>query len=661
MRIVISLLVVGSTISSLLLFSFHYKSSFSEQLNGRTKENFQDTPLKIIKIHHQNVLHKRNKTNTASISRSVNSVEINATNITIGASNNKERNMECFSQLNSQSWLENKRLGNQNSNDSRIIDDDYVVSSILKIKSLFSDVEINSQKILRHTLCAKSSRFLNLKFSSLVRNSSDGDDNLVGISALTKNQVMQQLSLRLVYLSVHVHQHQHALKEAKYRLENSGKCEPERISRNIGKYDFECPDAKFLVVPLKHSGLGGQMRLISAPALMAGIASERVVLFVNNSPIGPNFLQEPWDLSSCPRRDKQCFFLPDSPCVITHNEIQNATVLDKGERRAFFKTGQLPDHIEEERVVVMNMKDRPQRTPLNFRRKIAEIAREFFIYPLARKKPDDPRLPFLFAAADHILQEDEDIGNSFSYYGRNFHIHHGMVFFAMRPKDEFAERIDHFIDSTFGVNHKTDLAIGLPIRASDKCIDESECPSFETYMLLMQNVWDTNEKKLSGALNREIHDSTNAANSSSYANIILTSESLDVLEAKKAFHQENSTSRQNLSFPFRFITNSFDVLQNTGNPSKMSSEENNMEDIILSTLTSLKMQFYAKYSVGNCCSNHHLLLFDFLAAGCGAGATDHVANCMQDHEEEKFRICCGWTKTDECLSRRMEKKTRYKL
>ena len=653
LRVLISLLVVGSTISSLLLFSFHYKSCLLQQLDDG-KQSFQYGSLGTTNNTHKKISQSLNKTKAALVSGSITGVERKATNPTIGNSSSMENYTQCFSPLNSKSWLENKRLGN-----SRSIDDDYIVSSILNIKSLFSDLEVNSQNILRHTLCAKSSRFFNLKFSNFININSDSDNKLFAIDGMTKNQVMQQLSLRLVYLSIHAHQHKHAMKEAKYRLKlNPKNCEREMISQNIGKFDFECPDAKFLVVPMKHSGLGGQMRLITAPALMAGVASDRVVLFVNNSPVGPNFLQEPWDLSSCPRRDKQCFFLPDSPCVLTHNEIQNATVLDKGERRAFFKTGRLPDHIERERVVVMNMKDRPQRTPSNFRKKMAETARQFFIYPLARETPDDPRLPLLLAAADHILQEDEDTGNFFSYYGRNFLIHHGMVFFAMRPKNEFAERIDQFIGRVFADSHNIDLALGLPIRASDKCIDESECPSFETYMLLMQDVWNTNEKTLTDALRRKIRDSSNAEydDSSPHTKIILTSESSDIFKEQRAFHEGGNAHHKNLSFPFRFITNGLDVLQNTGNPSKMSPDITR-EDIILSTLISLKMQFHAKYSVGNCCSNHHLLLFDFLSGGCGAGNTDHIANCMQDHNNEKFRICCGWTKTEECLTRRMDKES----
>merc|ERR1712238_456350 len=113
--------------------------------------------------------------------------------------------------------------------------------------------------------------------------------------------------------------------------------------------------------------------------------------------------------------------------------------------------------------------------------------------------------------------------------------------------------------------------------------------------------------------------------------IILTSGSSDILQAQKIFQQH----------------------QGGNGPSNSSSNSSSSkEEILLSAITSLKTQLYAKYNTGNCCSNHHLLLFDFLE-GCGGG--DHIATCMQDHEDEKFRICCGWTKTEICLAKRSER------
>ena len=486
------------------------------------------------------------------------------------------------------------------------------------------------------------------------------------------------------------------MKEAEYRLNNNNnkKCENEMKKRKIGRFDFECQDAKFLIVPLKPSGLGAQVRLVMAPALMAGIASDRIVLFINGSPVGPKFIREPWILSSCTRRDKQCFFLPDSPCVVTNDEISNATILENSERRKLFRTGQLPDHIQKnDRVVVMDMAGRPQRTPTNFRNRITHIAKEYIINPLRKENPKDPRLPLLLAAVDYILQEDNDNDDDslFYYYGRNSQAHHAMVFFAMRPSLHFAQKIDNIIDHVIFEgndnqnNHRIDLALGLPIRASDKCIDESECPSFETYIQLMQSIWDKNENNLLN-VRRDIATSSNIEEHLLNTSIILTSESSEIFQAQQNMiiqeqqqqQQSNNRSSDNLlSFPYKFVTNKYDVLQNTGDPARLNLTDasgitSSKEDILLSALTSLKMQFYAKYTIGNCCSNYHLLLFDFLKDGCGAataststttttgngrhgGDDQHVATCMQDHDDERFRICCGWTKTEKCLAKRSER------
>ena len=737
--IAIIILVIGIIISSLLLISFHssfLQHRYQQQKDYTGQPYYDHGPPAIL----PNITFHNNNNNNSSRSPSSTSpppsriIEIPTNNsriliypdvakntttkktmtTNVRWNHHDSNGSPCFSpQLNSKSWLESKRLGNNDNDDNNssrfIIDNEYVKFSILNIESLFSssvsslknnddddDDETNSQEILRHTICAKTSRFLNLKFSSSSTDKDDDNNNKTSADTTANNQAtIRYLSLRLLYLSIHVHQHRHAMKEAEYRLNNNNnKCENEMKKRNIGRFDFECQDAKFLIVPLKPSGLGAQVRLVMAPALMAGIASDRIVLFINGSPVGPKFIREPWILSSCTRRDKQCFFLPDSPCVLTNDEISNATILENSERRLLFRTGQLPDHIQNnDRVVVMDMAGRPQRTPENFRNRITHIAKEYIINPLLKVNPKDPRLPLLLAAVDYILQEDNDNNDDslFYYYGRNSQAHHAMVFFAMRPNFHFAQKIDNIIDHVIFEgndnqnNHRIDLALGLPIRASDKCIDESECPSFETYIQLMQSIWDKNENNLLN-VRRDIATSSNIEEHLLNTSIILTSESSEIFQAQQNMiiqdqqqqqQQSNNRSSDNLlSFPYKFVTNKYDVLQNTGDPARLNLTDasgitSSKEDILLSALTSLKMQFYAKYTIGNCCSNYHLLLFDFLKDGCGAataststtttgdgrhgGDDQHVATCMQDHDDERFRICCGWTKTEKCLAKRSER------
>ena len=663
---VIRLLIIGSSIWSLLFMSRSgvWQQQWYDQ-QGFDPEYGAPTSTNVMYIS-KNLMAAQIDSAPGPVLKAAETKEVLSTTNSTSARNSShshiQRNKGCLSQINSRLWLEGTRFGNQNRNDSRIIDDDYVASSILNTASLFSDFEKNSQTLLKHTLCAKSSRFRNLKFSSVIGNGSNQshhqiDKDFFETADMTKNQTIHYLSFRLLYLSVHVHQHVHATEEAKHRLANPDQCNREMDLKTIGKFDFECPDAKFLVVPMQNQGLGSTMRLIVAPSLRVGIASDRVVIFVNNSPVGPKFIRNPFLFSSCSRLDKQCFFLPDSPCVLTHDEVQNATVLSRPQKRRLFKTGDMPKHLIDERVVVLDMISQPTRTPSNFKSKIVDIARKYLIHPLERENPRDPILPLLSAAADHILEDDEDIGDSYYYFSRGDQAHHAMIFFAMRPKLEFADRIDTIVGSTLGDNHRTNLALGLPIRASDKCVFESECPSFETYMSLMQDVWKTNEKQMDDIRVNEISYPKNSDNSTHLTNIILTSESPDVFEAQRLFQERSNANRTNISFPFKFVTNAFDVHQNTGQPSRMeSSSEITKEDILVSSLSSFKMQFYAKYNVGNCCSNFHILLFDFLSGGCGASGSGHVANCMQDHEDERYRICCPWSKLDECKAKREKRK-----
>jgi hypothetical protein len=174
-------------------------------------------------------------------------------------------------------------------------------------------------------------------------------------------------------------------------------------------------------------------------------------------------------------------------------------------------------------------------------------------------------------------------------------------------------------------------------------------------MELIQSMWEKHHRTM------ESHGSY------FNVNVILTSESVDVHNQRRAYQGHNNN---NLSFsielandpthsvPFTFVTNEYDLVQNTGDPTKLKSDKYvNKEEILLSTIASLQMQMYADYSVANCCSNHHLLLVDLLKVGCGIHHHDDVAQCMQDHENTKFRLCCAWTKTPECLEQNARKKS----
>ena len=102
------------------------------------------------------------------------------------------------------------------------------------------------------------------------------------------------------------------------------------------------------------------------------------------------------------------------------------------------------------------------------------------------------------------------------------------------------------------------------------------------------------------------------------------------------------------------IANDKDVAQGTGNPkeyNKMTLRNVSADDIMLSTMTSLNMQLMAAHTVGNCCSNFHKLMIEFLSHGCGA-APRNKFDCLQDNENPEFRLCCQWSRNKECKVRR---------
>eukprot|EP00521_Asterionellopsis_glacialis_P016012 CAMPEP_0195309498 /NCGR_PEP_ID=MMETSP0707-20130614/38767_1 /TAXON_ID=33640 /ORGANISM="Asterionellopsis glacialis, Strain CCMP134" /LENGTH=273 /DNA_ID=CAMNT_0040373795 /DNA_START=1285 /DNA_END=2106 /DNA_ORIENTATION=- len=239
-----------------------------------------------------------------------------------------------------------------------------------------------------------------------------------------------------------------------------------------------------------------------------------------------------------------------------------------------------------------------------------------------------------------LTEEPEDPSRPYNYFGARSKVHHAATFYTMRPKAFYAKKLRTAILAIFPKDFDPNRSLGLPIRASDKCIKESECLSFDQYMKLMGQIWKKNEGALQGA-----------------ADIVLTSESEQIL-AEKEKYETNATLKSLVPFDYRFITNDGDVMQGTGNPNNFAANlinETSADDIMLSAITSLKTQLKAGFSVGNCCSNFHNLIFDFLRDGCGA-AEENWSQCLQENEDPELRVCCQWTKTDECLKKKESKK-----
>lgn len=533
---------------------------------------------------------------------------------------------DCLSG-NSKKWLNAERLGNLR--DDRL-DPKYLQDTIIDVQSWFANVPDPLQRLLNQTLCHQNSLLLSTHTTSRQEMMNPANDTI------------HIWSVRLIYLATHIHQHIAALEEAKQRGPKVPTCQVEWESRGIGPLDFECPSAKFLVVSLGRLGLGAVMRLGVVNALIAGIACNRTVVVVNNSPVGPKFLQEPWLLSSCPRRDMQCFYMPLTPCVITREEIINATTLQRGQVRALFRHGRLPESLENERVVLMDLNLRPQRTPYAFRQGIVMIIEQYILEPLRQQQSRAANLllSLLTKSAKYILEEEQLENGSYYYFGHNSKHNHALVFYAMRPNPNYSVRLQEIVRDFTPRHLDPESTFGVPIRASDKCDTESECMPFHQYMNMTRYTFFKFQRELEQAMPEHL---------GAKANIIVTSEATQVRD-EMATYLQHERHLHELPFTARFISNNYDLHQGTGNPARTSSNIS-MDEVMLSAVSSLKLQINAKYTLGNCCSNFHNLLFDFLRDGCGA-ARQQIAECMQDHEDPSFRLCCHWSKDKECMAKR---------
>ena len=128
--------------------------------------------------------------------------------------------------------------------------------------------------------------------------------------------------------------------------------------------------------------------------------------------------------------------------------------------------------------------------------------------------------------------------------------------------------------------------------------------------------------------------------------IVVTTESPEVMKEVRAF-----TSRTNEAATL--LWNRHDVLQGTGflEARDYPSTNATADQAMLSAMASLKLQLATRITIGNCCSNFHLLLADLLSEGCGL-SPHNTFQCLQDHKDPNVRPCCSWDTSPICLARR---------
>ena len=506
----------------------------------------------------------------------------------------------CLS-LNSKEWIQGPRRGNIN---ATYLNNDFLRQNIVDFPDILSEPG-KARSVLSMSLAFNSSRFV--------------DDSETGTDAYS----IRLWQSRLFYLAFHWHQHKFALEETKLRL-NTDTCENELGQHNIGNFDFQCKDAKFLLVGLSSNGLGVNVRSGIAVAMMLAMVTDRVLILVSGAPQGPRHLKFKWKLSSCDRHDHQCFFTPLSPCVPTQEEIdQSPTFKDYRNILRFGNLDRMDTEIRDLRVINFRLRfTPPQIVPKVVKERLQDISRE-----LAQSLPAaDPRRKAIMQAIDSML-EKEAKREGYNYALANLHSAHALAVYALRPQAPNLEQIDKLVEASLPRGEAASHAIGIPVRASDKCDKESECLTFYDHMKVASLEWRDYRKKLSQ------HPSIPVP-------VIFTTESSAMVKELEAF-QSNTTFQQKLPYNYSFYTNEADVTPDTGFFSERSYSFTADENM-MSALVSLKLQMAARRTIANCCSNFHTLLGDFLAEGLGRLEENHF-HCLQEEDRDpRLRVCCGW-------------------
>ena len=364
----------------------------------------------------------------------------------------KDDDQDC-SRYNSEAWLKGPRFGNAH---DPLMTADFVRRLILDVPSILNESSTSSsssrsrsQTLLGTSLCFEQSRFLRDTETSIDKKS------------------IRLWAVRLTYLAIHYHQHRLAIPEVAARYSSQTKCSQDLLTKqhDVGSFDFECgAGAKYLVTPLSGNGLGANVRGGVVPALIAGLQTNRIVVFVNNSPVGDRYMKSTWPLVTCDRKDYQCFFMPTTPCTLTHEDLKNGMVLSKPHMRKFVNRGVLPPEAQQAKVLSFYPAFQPKLSvPMEARKRLSQYAHAM----LDTLPCDDPRLPAMRQGADLILVDD-DVRPGYNYAAAAEKTQHALAFYFLRPKMENTRKIDSILSEIIPKDLDEERSVGLPIRGELK-------------------------------------------------------------------------------------------------------------------------------------------------------------------------------------------------
>jgi hypothetical protein len=431
----------------------------------------------------------------------------------------------CFS-WNSKEWLQGPRLSNaRNSMPLSWIHDNFqssILSHVLSStdgRNLPDHPNRNETNILDQTLCHPQGRFRSAtKF----------------LPPLQQQQQQSYLSIlddwefRLLYLAIHRLHHQPAMAEYQLRVQHDcfsdsdtstglndnneshgGKTtttttplQPQLLPPH--PYEYECPNAKYLVTALPTLGMGAALRLGAVPAIFMALTTERIPLFIMHAGaeqpftttknrnrnqtqprLLPDFVTSPWPLASCgggqnmtfsssfhhfyhQRQDLQCVFLPTSPCVLTQDMLDQAVLLPETQARTWRRSGILDSKLQSEPVLLVEARTAPAK--FDEYRILYTLRQQTFrlVQELIQEWDKESSLSYMNATvkaqwkthfqrvAKRIQQgapppslpttQNQSLGGSrhhsyFTYGHRDFRLAHAALLYVLRPNYPSMQRI----------------------------------------------------------------------------------------------------------------------------------------------------------------------------------------------------------------------------
>ncbi len=280
-------------------------------------------------------------------------------------------------------------------------------------------------------------------------------------------------------------------------------------------YTTTCPaSTRYLVASLPTtSGTGATFRSAAVAALLAGVATNRVVLFVNHRSFGSPQMQAHWTLASCrPRGDYTCYFLPITSCVLSEEELQQAIAETSSSSSSSNNNssnvvslpdvGQVLNHgggsraVRKRRILVVDAVAKPLQltavTEKQIRRRIHDLIQQNEI--LMTQHPPPPRhvmeeaLLMPYERYDELLlrKEEEEqktrrinatslhpnasiIPSSPVVVPYKFHhatstLHHAALLYLLRPNEQFGKRLDQEVRQVIPSDFDPEWSFGVPIR-----------------------------------------------------------------------------------------------------------------------------------------------------------------------------------------------------